>query len=1264
MNKKFFTLLVALLTTISFGAFAQTFTKVEGKAFSSTKQYFLSPDGTNFLVVVLTDAGPKLVMMDKASIIGYSGLRLAGWKVKVTKVGQAAAPTYELTNIATDSPLALGATLDSDYGAAKYKESLNAVTGDMNSWLATRTQTTSGATELYWLVPDKEQVNGLFVTAFDDKDTKYDNGGSDAFYKAVVAKNVTAEDFDDPAFNGFTTFEFYEATGTFALNANDLNTLFGTAGDVDNGVIVANTDSYFNLTTTPVNTYASPFTHTLQARVVEQKEVKYSTGSTGNNAVMLSTTNATMHPLGTIYDEVTGKADESNILSSVRNFGGAGNEWYALYSKDADAYLVVDTAYVPGTKQANNGLIEITTDKLYNAKNETRYRLAESYLFQFLYNASNNSITVVSKGYVTEQTNRVKTGTTLSTFYNDYVTPAVQQGSFWPAGLVDGTTTYTGVNSSGADVTGIAITPQKPLAVVTDLENYTVAANKVLLTPAKLVNEIVYTLGATIEENFVATLGTSKQYTVKRLNNGAYLLKVVGVANSANSDRVGKYLKMNLAGMPEFVTMERRQDFQEMPSAQWVIETTGTSTSFRTSIKNREFEDIFTLANGAAYLGTGLTYQTETAKQFFFLGGDTLAYEEVTAPLEKKLGYKYVDVDGTVDLNRYEFRFLHELQMDKPISTLTDKDSAMWVDVNDDAIKFQLVKVADDTYGYTYDSKKLAKLERTAYKLKVYYSSNFEVTNSFVTYDAKNKKYYLTKSEADASVFLMKANNFANEFNYYILLEANTTNDLDVVKIKDVVGVGSVASPITGYEEDGSKIANIIVDKDIKFGTTGYAVAVEEPTGVDENGLPKNEWNVRVFNLDATDDDNNIAEYNALLAKYSTILYPAYLDAAMEEAILIVVGGNNNSYASTKVAVDNNTLSLVNGVIYDAYNGEVNNSAFKVERDETIIYRTLGVEEDEEEDINFVKFFRVNSAATGKEYLYEDANSVYSNGIGMNMLGVEGKGMDKLSSMKARYTTGDVMPQYLISVGEETVEGTDPVLCPECGGEDPNCTHNYPGTEGYITGRFLVNLIDSVAKYKDSDVKNDFLWEKQYTRLAFVDGILNMEETQLSILNDKSNWDLTKNQHAPVLFQFRLLEDGSNDFLIESESWNADNDNAFAGGIAPAYNRGGWVKIQNGVPVIVNRSEENYNSAEIFNLEVTDELPTSNAGIEAGEVKVVAGQGYVTIKGAAGEQVIVANILGQVIANKVLTYDEETIAVPAGVVVVSVNGAATKALVK
>ena len=123
---------------------------------------------------------------------------------------------------------------------------------------------------------------------------------------------------------------------------------------------------------------------------------------------------------------------------------------------------------------------------------------------------------------------------------------------------------------------------------------------------------------------------------------------------------------------------------------------------------------------------------------------------------------------------------------------------------------------------------------------------------------------------------------------------------------------------------------------------------------------------------------------------------------------------------------------------------------------------------------------------------------------------------------------------------------------------------------------------------------------------------------------------------------------------------------------------GAWIKDYNGCPVVSyidgNHStieavgdlkKDNVTDGEIFTLEATNETATANEEISAnGEVSVVATDGAVIVKGAEGKNVVVSTILGKVVANEVLNSDNETIAAPAGIVVVSVDGESFKVAVK
>ena len=108
-----------------------------------------------------------------------------------------------------------------------------------------------------------------------------------------------------------------------------------------------------------------------------------------------------------------------------------------------------------------------------------------------------------------------------------------------------------------------------------------------------------------------------------------------------------------------------------------------------------------------------------------------------------------------------------------------------------------------------------------------------------------------------------------------------------------------------------------------------------------------------------------------------------------------------------------------------------------------------------------------------------------------------------------------------------------------------------------------------------------------------------------------------------------------------------------------ALNSGKKLAVVNGVVIFSN------NVAPLTFTTEAVEAPTANEGVEVSEVKVIATEGGVQIVGATGKKVVVSNILGQVVANTVITSDNATITAPQGVVVVAVEGEeAVKAIVK
>ena len=204
------------------------------------------------------------------------------------------------------------------------------------------------------------------------------------------------------------------------------------------------------------------------------------------------------------------------------------------------------------------------------------------------------------------------------------------------------------------------------------------------------------------------------------------------------------------------------------------------------------------------------------------------------------------------------------------------------------------------------------------------------------------------------------------------------------------------------------------------------------------------------------------------------------------------------------------------------------------------------------------------------------------------------------------------MPQYLIAVKPEVVEG-DTILCdasthqhatPE---EALACEHSIIRPY-FVRAMYLFNAQDSIDA-KNYDYQGKAAYGAQgYTRLAFKDavhagdtlyilnpGVTTEQLVEANFKNEDLFADkifLGDNMHKNVVFQFRLLDEQDNRFLIESE---AEKDgkavlNSELDHVCIAPNVGGWLKIQNGVPVIARDLTFNEASSQADVFDVTDEI--------------------------------------------------------------------------
>ena len=214
---------------------------------------------------------------------------------------------------------------------------------------------------------------------------------------------------------------------------------------------------------------------------------------------------------------------------------------------------------------------------------------------------------------------------------------------------------------------------------------------------------------------------------------------------------------------------------------------------------------------------------------------------------------------------------------------------------------------------------------------------------------------------------------------------------------------------------------------------------------------------------------------------------------------------------------------------------------------------------------------------------------------------------------------------------------------------------DFVNAEGYATPKFFISyagkMMTTAKKFKeivDKAYANDEISKKEYAeltadenlyyksveRIKFVDAERLSGEDTLVIADEKYTGKDIED------FKFKVTENEDGDYVLKAN--------------------GNYVYVINGNLVYGTDAKE----AEAFVIEVTS-APTANEGIATSEVKVIAGEGNVTIAGAAGKKVVISNILGQVVANTVVSSDNATIAAPAGVVVVAVEGeAAVKAIVK
>ena len=757
-------------------------------------------------------------------------------------------------------------------------------------------------------------------------------------------------------------------------------------------------------------------------------------------------------------------------------------------------------------------------------------------------------------------------------------------------------------NNAVAEMPGDAVAPSQ---LFVKLQNFTVA-DRIATIGARPINTHI---GFGLKGCNAASDKTS-------IANGLYIIKnakgQVLAAPIHENDNVGN-------NKVEWVTLDE-QDPMHMPAYQWVItKTLNSEASQATSpikVVNREFLETYNNVQ------LRLNDKNEIDASYDLLDGVTFVQITDSAIIkDKKLGYKYLAKNELI-VNKYKFNYLNPFTQDYWIANGADKDSLIYV--KEAANEYTLTEGSTAKYGIDVDAallKKipgLAQLERTNYVIAK--NKDAKLVKAYGSKYAMGAKNVGTTAEVDT--FFFKENNHFSGKHYYAILESNWNgtkayiNDLNTTTAK------------VGIADDGM--------------TAGLKVQL------------LNESRTSSFTVEPSDAP----------------LYRRFNQA--------VLGENVNDGADS---------------------------------------------------LAFVERYRHEYLMDETNANFEDKNGVVDYLGIWNKDKANGKLAMRIDTAWLNRGAGNVKPQYLISVARDDQGAIETIPCDEADDKhfyiDENgnahktdkwhCQHAKPGRAGFAYGKYLVSFADSARADKDKpymDIKNG------YTRVGFVKAIhsgdslyilvnefKNMKPADLNIDEIIKSYKAAKidgayivnlqgDQHKNVTWSFRYVdpdkaasvtEEGeANAFMFESNVYSDSPETSVNGNvplgnvhglenaIAPKY--AAWLKMQNGC-LVLTRGDSDFNSSKtggdaalVFNVDPEaskGDMVTSNDEVAVEGVSVVAGNGTVTVQGAAGKSVVITNILGKVVAETVLTSDNATIAVPAGIVAVAVEGEeAVKTIVK
>ena len=805
------------------------------------------------------------------------------------------------------------------------------------------------------------------------------------------------------------------------------------------------------------------------------------------------------------------------------------------------------------------------------------------------------------------------------------------------------------------------------------------------------------------------------------MEDGVYFmnLKTNKFSSSLTENRVdGAYIVEDMKGHVVYDTQDETQDFTHMPATQWVIEqqpcltgdAVNTNETPVVAIYNREFNgkgsldgvyrneepvfegQLYTAGDGKFFTINHRAYGHKnrgTVDHHYnklYNCADTVTFTPVEV---NELGYFNESEDVLRD-NVYQFQHMYDMGLNAFLGV--GKDNVVKL-VENGETQFELfraqgwypvaetkevinpetgVKEVKETgtykfeyrdsidYGYASEVAKATQLRMTFYKVKVKDANLIDNDHTFLAID--NQHVYRVATEEEIE-------NKANHLSYAVVA-LKEHNHLDgnhgyaFINVPQYTFVNAPASELTGLTE-----------------------AID----VNELGIP-----YKVYYKDANNNDK--------------------LDESDPQVRVDIA----NVRITGKLAVEDADL---NAKIADLC--ETTTSSFALVQGDNKRYATLPDEyvNNAKKVIDLVTIDEQSNQS-----LYEDSGSKLAIANGLNYLAAENLGdqtdregfyVDKVAA------SSTVMPQYMLVVAADSVPAYTYCDCDIHNvkhGINSGCEHS-EDYAGYVEGRFLVNFNDSVQNAINRLENADKFRSSNYTRLGFVEAVHRGDslyvlkapytlESIKEVAADGSGdmiinplflsadslgkvYDIVPldGKHNNAVFAFRNTGDEYNSIMLESnDSANKDGKpHRVYSGVGSFA--GAWVKLINGVPVLAKYYDVNGNhntgdstdswkdqadwqpsesTGEVINQGARftfsaidkDASATANEEIAAGTVTVVATDGAVIVKGAEGKNVIVSTILGKVVANETINSDNETIAAPAGIVVVSVDGESFKVVVK